>query len=78
MATTRNAAPAEASAAAPASVPVHTSAQDAKPAHHQPTPRPPRDQYTGRGGTYARNPATGERTPVTPAAEPGESAAPAA
>ncbi len=70
---------AEAGAAAPASTTetaVHTYAQEAqpakpaKPAHHLPTPRRPRDQYTGVAGTYTRDPETGERTPVKPEAEP--------
>lgn len=63
---------AEAGAAAPASATdtaVHTYAQT-KPAHHLPTPRRPRDQYTGKGGTYTRDPATGERTPVQSEADP--------
>jgi len=75
---TRTAAPAEASAAAPASNPVHTYAQGSKPAHHLPTQRRPRDQFTGLGGTYTRNPETGERALVTQAAEPVDGATPAA
>lgn len=70
---------AEAGAAAPASTTdtlVHTYAQHkpAKPAHHLPTERRPRDQYTGKGGTYTRDPQTGERTPVQPEADqaPGD------
>ena len=54
---------AEAGAAAPATPP-----QATKPALHQPTPRRPRDAYTGQGGSYTRDPATGERTPVPPVA----------
>ncbi|CAN7202700.1 hypothetical protein LJR118_000611 [Acidovorax sp. LjRoot118] len=75
---------AEAGAAAPASTtptPVHTYAQKpAKPAHHLPTPPRPRDQFTGKGGTYTRDPATGERTPVKPEADqaPGEDSTAAA
>lgn len=56
---------AEAGAAAPA--------PKANPLH-QPTPRRPRDQFTGQGGTYARDPITGERTPVSPPASPAEGA----
>jgi len=64
-----------AGAAAPASTtdtPVHTYAQQkpAKPAHHLPTPRRPRDQYTGVAGTYTRDPKTGERAPVQSEAVP--------
>lgn len=70
----RTADPAEAGAAAPAE-PVHTSAQPtaskpAKPAHHQPTPRRPRDEFAGLGGTYVRDPATGKRTLAPPVASP--------
>lgn len=48
---------------------VHTRAQPtetkpAKPAHHQPTPPRPRDAHTGLGGSYVRDPATGERRRV--------------
>lgn len=67
------AVPAEASAAAPASNAVHTSALNAKPskpAHHQPSPRPQRDEFTGKGGTYQRDPNTGVRTRVEPPAAP--------
>lgn len=60
-----------AGAAAPATVP-------AKPAHHHPTAPRPRDQYTGKGGTYHRDPVTGERTPVTPVAPATGDDAPAA
>lgn len=35
---------------------------------HQPTPRRPRDAHTGKGGTYTRDPVTGQRTPVQPVA----------
>lgn len=75
----RTANPAEASAAAPASEPVHTSAQPtntpvAKPQHHLPTALPLRDEYTGKGGDYARDPISGVRTRVSPPAP----AAPAA
>lgn len=64
---------AEAGAAAPAATstaaPVHTSAQAPKANPlHQPTTRRPRDEHTGKGGTYTRDPATGLRTPVKPAA----------
>ena len=65
---------ADAGAAAPATTstaaPVHTSAQKAPKANplHQPTPRRPRDEHTGMGGTYTRDPETGQRTPVKPAA----------
>lgn len=82
MATHRTAVPADASAAAPASTPVHTSAQTtkpAKPAHHQPSQRRPRDEFTGMGGTYQRDPTTGVRVPVTPTQAPaGEGEPPAA
>lgn len=66
---------AEAGAAAPASTaatPVHTYAQPkpGKPTHHLPTPRRPRDEYTGVAGTYTRDPETGVRTPVQPEADP--------
>ncbi len=53
---------AAASAAAPAA--------SAKPKLHQPTPRRPRDEYTGIGGQYKRDPATGKRVPVAPPADP--------
>ena len=73
----RTAHPAEASAAAPASEPVHTSAQPtnptaAKPDHHLPTALPERDEFTGKGGDYARDPITGVRTrvPAPPAPVP--------
>lgn len=64
----RTAATAAAGAAAPTTdtatdtpaATVHTSAQ-------QPTPRP-RDEYTGIGGSYLRDPVTGVRTRVPPAA----------
>ncbi|MNV55220.1 hypothetical protein D3C71_1474470 [compost metagenome] len=64
---------AEAGAAAPAAAittPVHTSApaKPTKPAHHQPTAPRPRDEFTGQGGTYQRDPATGVRTKVPPPA----------
>lgn len=36
----------------------------AKPKHHQPSTLPSRDQYTGKGGTYIRDPETGERKPA--------------
>jgi len=65
---------AEAGAAAPAA----TATKPAKPAHHLPTAPRPRDQYTGKGGTYTRDPATGERTPVTPVAPAAGDGAPAA
>jgi hypothetical protein len=54
---------AEAGAVAPAS-----AAKASKPAHHLPTQRRPRDEFTGLGGTYTRNPETGERTKVQPPA----------
>ena len=66
----RPADPAAAGIAAPAAepaTPVQTSAppgKPAKPAYHLPSARPPRDAYTGRGGSYTRDPATGQRTPV--------------
>lgn len=68
---TRTANPAEASAAAPASEPVHTSAQLStahadKPDHHRPTALPVRDEYTGHGGDYQRDPITGVRSRVAP------------
>lgn len=43
-----------------------------KPAHHQPTAPRPRDDFTGLGGTYTRDPATGLRTRVPPPAPAGE------
>ena len=55
---------AEAGAAAPA-----PEAKALKPAHHLPTQRRPRDEFTGLGGTYTRNPETGARTKVQPPAE---------
>ena len=60
------ATPAAAGAAAPVAPP--TAGKATKPAHHHPTPPRPRDEYTGKGGTYTRDPATGQRTPVKPAA----------
>lgn len=36
----------------------------AKPKHHQPSALSPRDQYTGRAGTFIRDPETGKREPV--------------
>lgn len=72
---------AKAGAAAPATnstaAPVHTSAQKAPKANplHQPTPRRPRDEYTGQGGTYTRDPVTGQRTRVEPAAAPAAAGA---
>ena len=38
-----------------------------KPKAHQPTPPRPRDAYAGVAGTFVRDPATGERSPITPA-----------
>ncbi len=64
------AAPAAAGAAAPVATPKAT-----KPAHHLPTPPRARDAYTGLGGTYTRDPATGKRTPVKPAAAPAAAGA---
>lgn len=58
------AAPAAAGAAAPVATPKPT-----KPAHHLPTPPRARDEFTGLGGTYMRDPATGKRTRVPPPAE---------
>ncbi len=52
------ATPAPAAIAAP---PVHTSAQAGPPW--------PRDEYTGLGGRYIRDPATGQRTRVPPEAQ---------
>lgn len=50
--------PAKASADAPVSIPVvQTSAQPALPVHS-------RDEFTGIGGTYVRDPVTGLRTRV--------------
>lgn len=52
---------------------VHTSAQPteaaragkpSKPSHHQPTKLPPRDEHSGKGGRFVRDPLTGVRTPV--------------
>ncbi len=51
---------------------VQTSAQTtdtkppkaAKPAHHEPTQLPARDQYSGKGGRYVRDPVTGIRKPA--------------
>lgn len=57
------AAPAAAGAAAPVATPKAT-----KPAHHLPTPPRARDEFTGIGGTYMRDPATGVRTRVPPPA----------
>ena len=50
---------------------VHTRAQPtepkpAKPKLHMPTPLHPRDEHTGKGGSYVRDPATGERRRVAP------------
>lgn len=61
----RTAALAAAGAAAPApqsptATAVHTSAQ--------PTAPRPRDEYTGIGGNYTRDPVTGKRTRVPPEA----------
>ncbi|KAB2902137.1 MAG: hypothetical protein F9K35_04610 [Burkholderiaceae bacterium] len=73
MTNRRTAPAAEAGAAAPEGgeqAAVHTRAQavPAKPPHHQPTQLPPRDKHTGKGGTYTRDPITGERTPTEPQA----------
>ncbi len=74
MTSKRTAPGAEAGAAAPEpgdQAAVHTRAQGdspPKPAIHLPTKLPPRDAYTGKGGTYTRDPATGERTPTKPQA----------
>lgn len=57
------AAPAAAGAAAPVATPKPT-----KPAHHLPTPPRARDEFTGIGGTYKRDPITGVRTRVPPPA----------
>lgn len=55
---------------------VHTSAQTApaskKPPHHEPTAPRPRDKHTGLGGSYVRDPATGERRRATPDTDPKE------
>lgn len=66
------AAPAGAGAAAPAPAPKKAE----KPAHHQPTPPRPRDEFTGQGGTYVRDPKTGERTKVEPPAADAPAADP--
>ena len=60
------AAPAAAGAAAPVATPNPT--KPTKPAHHLPTLPRARDEFTGLGGTYTRDPVTGKRTPVKPAA----------
>lgn len=56
-----------ASAAAGAAAPVATP-KPTKPAHHLPAPPRVRDEFTGLGGTYTRDPATGLRTRVLPPA----------
>lgn len=52
---------------------VHTSAQpdaaakpskSGKPDHHKPTQLPARDEFSGKGGRFVRDPKTGLRTPV--------------
>ena len=51
---------------------VQTSAQPAvskpskpeKPAHHQPSKLAPRDEFSGKGGRYVRDPVTGIRKPA--------------
>jgi hypothetical protein len=46
---------------------VHTSAQPKKaekPPHHRASTPAPRDEFTGQGGRYVRDPATGIRTKV--------------
>ncbi|WP_429949284.1 hypothetical protein ACQYWY_20355 [Comamonas sediminis] len=52
---------------------VHTSAQptdvahagkSTKPSHHQPTKLPPRDEHSGKGGRFVRDPVSGVRTPI--------------
>lgn len=50
---------------------VHTSApapvqrtKQPKPAHHQPSTLHPRDEHSGKGGRYVRDPATGQRVPA--------------
>lgn len=74
MTNRRTAPAAEAGAAAPEGseqAAVHARAQaasPAKPPHHQPTQLHPRDKHTGKGGTYTRDPITGERTPTEPQA----------
>ena len=60
------AASAAAGAAAPVATPNPT--KPTKPAHHLPTPPRARDEFTGLGGTYTRDPATGKRTRVPPPA----------
>lgn len=68
--TTKAIAPgAKAGAAAPADK--AQPAKPSKPAHHQPTAPRPRDEFTGQGGTYQRDPATGVRTKVPPPAKAG-------
>lgn len=60
------AAPAAAGAAAPVATP--NPSKPTKPPHHLPTPPRARDEFTGLGGTYMRDPATGKRTRVPPPA----------
>lgn len=70
------AADAAVGAAAPTTpTPPAKATKPAKPLHHQPTPPRPRDEHTGIGGTYTRDPATGQRTPVKPAAAPAAAGA---
>ncbi|MPT00255.1 MAG: hypothetical protein E2581_17385 [Pseudomonas sp.] len=45
------------------SAPVPQSTKPAKPAHHQATALPPRDEFHGKAGRYVRDPATGLRVP---------------
>ena len=48
------------------------SAASKKPPHHEPTAPRPRDKHTGLGGSYVRDPATGERRRATPDTDPKE------
>ncbi|AOV01516.1 hypothetical protein N5K37_15025 [Delftia tsuruhatensis] len=45
------------------SAPAPQSTKLAKPAHHQATTLPPRDEFHGKAGRYVRDPATGLRVP---------------
>ncbi|MFG0786367.1 hypothetical protein [Delftia tsuruhatensis] len=45
------------------SAPAPQSTKPAKPAHHQATTLPPRDEFHGKAGRYVRDSATGLRVP---------------
>ena len=65
---TDRAIPAAVGAAVPAGEPETTPVQTPAQALAKPSQRHPRDEHTGVGGQYVRDPVTGVRTKVEPPA----------